>query len=29
VLSGFATAEQLRAMTPFVARDVSELIVLV
>jgi phosphoglycolate phosphatase len=28
VLSGFATAEQLRALTPFVARDVSELTVL-
>ncbi len=28
VLSGFATAEQLRALTPFVAQDVSELTVL-
>jgi phosphoglycolate phosphatase-like HAD superfamily hydrolase len=28
VLSGFATAEQLQALTPFVARDVSELTVL-
>jgi HAD superfamily hydrolase (TIGR01509 family) len=28
VLSGFATTEQLRALTPFVARDVSEIKVL-
>ena len=27
VLTGFATAEQLRALTPFIARDVSELAV--
>jgi phosphoglycolate phosphatase len=28
VLTGFATADQLRAMTPFVARDVSDIAVL-
>ena len=28
VLTGFATAEQMRALTPFVVRDVSELAVL-
>jgi len=28
VLTGFATADQLRALTPFVARDVSEIEVL-
>jgi phosphoglycolate phosphatase-like HAD superfamily hydrolase len=27
VLTGFATAEQFRALTPFIARDVSELVV--
>jgi phosphoglycolate phosphatase-like HAD superfamily hydrolase len=25
VLTGFATAQQLRTLTPFIARDVSEL----
>ena len=28
VLTGFATADQLRELTPFVARDVSEIAVL-
>jgi phosphoglycolate phosphatase-like HAD superfamily hydrolase len=28
VLSGFATAEQLRTLTPFVAQDASEITVL-
>jgi hypothetical protein len=28
VLSGFATAEQLRTLTPFVAKDTSEIAVL-
>jgi len=27
LLTGFATAEQLRSLTPFIARDVSELAV--